>query len=294
MSLSARPSGAGARSEVVRSSRSTTSSTTARTVAVPCFRASRAPGRRPRLGEPADVGQRARATGTGADSAATSMSPRPRSSSRSMRTDTDCPAGAASSAPSSVSTDDHPRAQRPRAARRPRRPAAARRPRRGPRRRARRRTGRAAPTGPGSAARRARPRAARRVSRCSSSGGPAYQLSREELSTTLSPCSALIGSAHTAPSPTCDAKQSKSATMRSKTSSDQSTRSILLTASTTWRTPSRAATAAWRRVCSITPLRASTSTIATSAVEAPVTMLRVYCSCPGVSARMKRRRGVAK
>ena len=30
------------------------------------------------------------------------------------------------------------------------------------------------------------------------------------------------------------------------------------------------------------------------AVEAPVTMLRVYCTWPGVSARMKRRRGVAK
>ena len=39
--------------------------------------------------------------------------------------------------------------------------------------------------------------------------------------------------------------------------------------------------------------RASTSTIARSAVEAPVTMLRVYCAWPGVSAMMKRRRGVA-
>ncbi len=50
----------------------------------------------------------------------------------------------------------------------------------------------------------------------------------------------------------------------------------------------------WRRVCSDTPLRASTSTIDTSAVEAPVTMLRVYCSWPGVSAMMNLRRGVAK
>ena len=33
---------------------------------------------------------------------------------------------------------------------------------------------------------------------------------------------------------------------------------------------------------------------ATSAVEAPVAMLRVYCSCPGVSARMNLRRAVAK
>ena len=43
-----------------------------------------------------------------------------------------------------------------------------------------------------------------------------------------------------------------------------------------------------------TPLRASTSTIERSAVEAPVTMLRVYCSWPGVSAMMNLRRGVAK
>ena len=33
---------------------------------------------------------------------------------------------------------------------------------------------------------------------------------------------------------------------------------------------------------------------ATSAVEAPVTMLRVYWMCPGVSAMMNLRRGVAK
>ena len=38
---------------------------------------------------------------------------------------------------------------------------------------------------------------------------------------------------------------------------------------------------------------ASTSSNARSAVEAPVTMLRVYCACPGQSARMKRRFGVA-
>ena len=30
------------------------------------------------------------------------------------------------------------------------------------------------------------------------------------------------------------------------------------------------------------------------AVEAPVAMLRVYCSCPGVSATMNERRAVAK
>ena len=36
------------------------------------------------------------------------------------------------------------------------------------------------------------------------------------------------------------------------------------------------------------------STMARSAVEAPVTMLRVYCTCPGVSAMMNLRLGVAK
>ena len=43
-----------------------------------------------------------------------------------------------------------------------------------------------------------------------------------------------------------------------------------------------------------TPLRASTRTMASSAVEAPVTMFRMYWMCPGVSAMMKRRLGVAK
>ena len=46
---------------------------------------------------------------------------------------------------------------------------------------------------------------------------------------------------------------------------------------------------AWRRVCSSRPARASTSSTARSAVEAPVAMLRVYCSWPGVSATMKAR-----
>ncbi len=51
---------------------------------------------------------------------------------------------------------------------------------------------------------------------------------------------------------------------------------------------------AWRRVCSTTPWRASTSTMAMSAFDAPVTMLRVYWAWPGVSATMKLRAGVAK
>ena len=47
---------------------------------------------------------------------------------------------------------------------------------------------------------------------------------------------------------------------------------------------------AWRRVCTRTPFSASTSTTAASAVEAPVAMLRVYCSWPGQSATMNLRR----
>ena len=47
------------------------------------------------------------------------------------------------------------------------------------------------------------------------------------------------------------------------------------------RDPSSPAIAAWRRLWVSRPSRASTSTTATSAVEAPVTMLRVYCAWPG-------------
>ena len=49
-----------------------------------------------------------------------------------------------------------------------------------------------------------------------------------------------------------------------------------------------------RRVWVSTPLRASIRMTATSAVEAPVAMLRVYCSWPGVSATMNLRLAVAK
>ena len=43
-----------------------------------------------------------------------------------------------------------------------------------------------------------------------------------------------------------------------------------------------------------TPRRASIIRIATCAVDAPVAMLRVYCSCPGVSAMMNLRLSVEK
>ena len=86
----------------------------------------------------------------------------------------------------------------------------------------------------------------------------------------------------------------KSAVMRSKTSWSQSTRSILLTHTTRCGMRRSDAMNACRCDCSSTPLRASTRTSARSAVEAPVTMLRVYCSWPGVSAMMNLRRGVWK
>src|SRR5260221_2355591 len=90
------------------------------------------------------------------------------------------------------------------------------------------------------------------------------------------------------------ASSAKSSSTAWNRSLSKPTRSILFTASSTRGTRSRALTAVCRRVCSERPLRASTRITASCAVEAPVTMFRVYCTWPGVSARMKRRRGVAK
>ena len=59
--------------------------------------------------------------------------------------------------------------------------------------------------------------------------------------------------------------------------------------------PFHAVTFAGRRFdCGSNPLRASTRMMASSAVDAPVTMFLVYCSCPGVSAMMNFRFGVEK
>ena len=114
------------------------------------------------------------------------------------------------------------------------------------------------------------------------------------LVTMLSPSSALTGMKYKSGIWSCEAKLVKSAQIRSKTSSLKSTRSILLTATTTWWMPSSDAMNAWRRDCGRTPLRASISTMARFAVEAPVAMLRVYCSWPGVSAMMNFRLGGGK
>ncbi len=96
----------------------------------------------------------------------------------------------------------------------------------------------------------------------------------------------------TASRPSANAENS--AVSSSKRAWECSTRSILLIATTMCGMPSSALMNAWRLDCSVTPRRASTSTTARSAVEAPVTMLRVYCWWPGQSAMMKRRFGVAK
>ena len=58
--------------------------------------------------------------------------------------------------------------------------------------------------------------------------------------------------------------------------------------------PSSEAMKEWRLVWVRIPWAASMRMIARWAVEAPVAMLRVYCSWPGVSAMMKLRRGVEK
>ena len=102
------------------------------------------------------------------------------------------------------------------------------------------------------------------------------------------------GTATTSSMPNRVAWLENSATISSNLSFDQSTRSILLTATATCRTPSSPVTARWRRVCSTTPWRASMRMSASSAVDAPVTMFRVYCTCPGVSARTYDRVGVEK
>ena len=62
----------------------------------------------------------------------------------------------------------------------------------------------------------------------------------------------------------------------------------------TWRMPSSEMMYACRRVCTCTPREASIRMIARSQVEAPVAMLRVYCSCPGQSAMMYLRFSVSK
>jgi hypothetical protein len=67
-----------------------------------------------------------------------------------------------------------------------------------------------------------------------------------------------------------------------------------LTATSTWGICKSEAMKPWRLDWVTTPCCASTRMMASSAVDAPVTMLRVYWMWPGVSAMMNLRRGVAK
>ncbi len=96
------------------------------------------------------------------------------------------------------------------------------------------------------------------VSRCSSSAGPSYHGVRRLRLTTLSPSSALMGMYVMSPASgisvgNCAAKARNSSQMALKTSSRNSIRSILLTATTRWGMPSSAARKAWRRDCGSTP-----------------------------------------
>ena len=79
--------------------------------------------------------------------------------------------------------------------------------------------------------------------------------------------------------------------MRSNISWCEADKVDLVDREMTWRMPSSEQISECRRVWTSTPLRASIRITASSAFEAPVAMLRVYCSCPGVSATMKERRG---
>src|SRR6185312_4221560 len=121
---------------------------------------------------------------------------------------------------------------------------------------------------------------------------PVHHGIRSERSTTLSPVSAEIGIATSSWTPSRAQRSARAVSISWNRVSSKSTRSILLTANTMWGMPSVAEMYVCRRVCSITPLRASRSTTATSAVEAPVTMFRVYWTCPGASASWNRRVGV--
>ena len=137
------------------------------------------------------------------------------------------------------------------------------------------------------------------VSRCSSSVGPEYHGVCALRSTTLSPLSADIGIARMLRAGRRVLNSSKARTISLKRSCEKAPlesvmRSSLFTASTISPIPSKLVMNAWRRVCTLIPWRASTSRIARSQVLAPVAMLRVNCSWPGVSAMMNLRAAVVK
>ena len=130
------------------------------------------------------------------------------------------------------------------------------------------------------------------VSKASMTVWPLYQGEFAERSTTLSPISAETGMTFTEAMSSSLAMVLICSTTLLYADSSQLTASILFAATMIDLTPSRAAMQRWRRVCSLSPLATSSTTSARSAVDAPVAMLRVYCTCPGQSAIMNFRLGV--
>ena len=127
------------------------------------------------------------------------------------------------------------------------------------------------------------------VSRNWSRDVPSYQGVRPLFFTTLSPSFAERGKHVTSSMPSRWVRLRYSCFILLKTSSEKPTRSILLMARAMCLMPSSETRNVCRRVWVMMPLRASTRMIARLAVEPPVIMLRVYCSCPGVSAMMNLR-----
>ena len=168
-----------------------------------------------------------------------------------------------------------PRARAATGARRPRRRSPARRRRPGPRSRGSRR--RARSTGRGSGRRRGCGRGRPRPSRAApAAAGRRTRPAARDASTTLSPSQRRDRHRAHVGDPELRAELARTPP-RSRGSAPRRspTRSILFTHATRCRMPSSAARYACRRDCSSRPLRASTSTSARSAVDAPVTMLRV-------------------
>ena len=118
---------------------------------------------------------------------------------------------------------------------------------------------------------------------------PWYQGIRSDRSMTLSPVSALTGMTSTSSRSKRAAADRTPPANSSNTTCPKSTASSLLMATMTVRTPINAHTVRCRCVCCRMPRVASTSRIATSAVDAATAMLRVYCSWPGASAMMNLR-----
>ena len=91
------------------------------------------------------------------------------------------------------------------------------------------------------------------LSRNSRRNGPSYQGVRSLRAETLSPWRAEIGMVVSDLNPKGSASPRKASRTRPKTFSSKSTRSILFTASTTWRMPRRDTIWAWRQVCAVKP-----------------------------------------